>query len=542
MVATVLTVQPDSASAEQIGAILRGAGLFSCWSGSGEDACRFIRSKHPDLILLDANLHLSQPDLCHKLRSAQPDVFLPIILLLPHNATEISRYLLNATIEDYICQPFSSSDLLARVKLRLAQLQKKTVRSLPEVDFTYLASLSNLALADLDTSDILQRVVISISQVIAVRRCSITMIRENSEFGYVLASSDDVGVNGLRIDLEKYPEIKETIRTGRPLLIDDIHRHPLMEHVLPYIEKLGFDSLMVLPMVDRQRTVGVLVLRTAGSIGGFTEEEISFCQMVANVATSALKMKELRQVEQEKGVVVLPSGCDPDSPAGRERSALLGMAAHDLRVLVSVVDGYCLLLSETEGENLSLEQNEIMGGLMTGSRRLVDMANNLLDYSRIEAGRFELKMAEQDICSILKIVHSEIVPLLRKRAIRMEVSCMCDKLPVLCDEEGIRRVFYNIVSNALKFTPNGGTIKLSLTDNDLEARISIDDSGPGIEPEVLAHLFDEYVCSASPNGQPGNGLGLSICKKIIEAHHGRIWAESSLGQGSRFTFCLPKTL
>jgi signal transduction histidine kinase len=297
---------------------------------------------------------------------------------------------------------------------------------------------------------------------------------------------------------------------------------------------------MVLPMVDRLRTVGVLVLRTARSIVGFTEEEISFCQMVANVATSALKMSALRQAEQKNNVVVLGSGCDPDGQSGRERSALLGMAAHDLRVLVSVVDGYCLLLSETEGENLSLEQNEIMGGLMSGSRRLVDMANNLLDYSRIEAGRFELKMAEQDICSILKMVHSEIVPLLRKRSIHMEVNCLCNAVPIICDEEGIRRVFYNIVSNALKFTPNGGTIKLSLIDSKDEARVSIDDSGPGIEPEVLAHLFDEYVCSASPDGQPGNGLGLAICKKIIEAHHGRIWAESSLGQGSRFTFCLPK--
>jgi len=539
--ATVLIVHPSLSSAERIKAILLESGLISCWAVCADSACQAISNKCPDLILLDADLLLTQHDLCQRFRSLRPESFLPIILLIPQSGDEINHYLCGAKVDDYICQPFSAADLQARILFRLSSPHKKTIRPLPEVDFTFLAGLSNLAIADLGTTEILQRVVGSISEVIDVRRCSITTIRENSEVGYVLASSDEVGINGLRIELDKYPEIQETIRSGRPLLIDDIHRHPLMEKVLPYIEKLGFDSLMVLPMFDGQRTVGVLVLRSSRSVGGYSAEEISFCQMVANVATSALKMAELRQTQQTKGErVVLASGADPDSPSGRERSALLGMAAHDLRVLVSVVDGYCLLLSETEESNLSLEQNEIMAGLMSGSRRLVDMANNLLDYSRIEAGRFEMKMAEQDLCTILKLVHSEIAPLLRKRTINMEVICLGNAVPVVCDEEGIRRVFYNIVSNALKFTPDGGTIKLSLLVSAHEARISIDDNGPGIAPDILANLFDEYVCSASPGGLPGSGLGLSICKKIIEAHHGRIWAESSLGQGSRFTFCLPK--
>lgn len=541
MAASVLTVHPDPATVERIQAIVLESGLGSFWSNCGASACQAVRDKRPDLILLAADLLLAQPDLCRRLRAACPESFLPIILLIPPGGQGLNHYLGGARVDDFVCLPFSAEELQARMLLRLPGSKQPSVRSLPEVDFSFLARLSNLAVADLDTVEILQRVVGSISEVIDVRRCSITMIREDSEVGYVLASSDDVGVNGLRIDLAKYPEIQETLRSGRPLLIDNIHRHPLMENVLPYIEKLGFDTIMVLPMVDRQRTVGVLVLRTARSSVGFTEDEISFCQMVANVASSALKMSELRQAElANQNLVVLSPGCDPESPAGRERSALLGMAAHDLRVLVSVIDGYCLLLSEAGGDSLSVEQNEIMSGLMNGSRRLVDMANNLLDYSRIEAGRFELKMAEHDICTILKTVHSEIAPLLRKRSIRMEMDCLGEDVPVVCDEEAIRRVFYNIVSNALKFTPDGGAIKLSLAVKGDEARVSIEDNGPGIEPKILSHLFDEYVCSAGPDGLPGSGLGLSICKKIIEAHHGRIWAESSLGQGSLFTFCLPK--
>ncbi len=541
MTATVLTVHSSSISAERINATVKESGLGSLGSTCAETACQTIHLKRPDLVLLDADLLLKQPDLCRRFRAARPEAYLPIILIIPHNDHEIDHYLCAGRIDDFICQPFSVTDLQARIMLRLSSSENESLHPLSEIDFNFLAGLSGLAVADLDTAQILQRVVGSISEVIDVRRCSITLIREDAEVGYVLASSDDVGVNGLRIELNRYPEIQETILSGRPLLIENIHHHPLMTAVLPSIENLGFDSIMVLPMIDRQRTVGVLVLRTARSLCGFTSDEISFCQMVANVAINTLKTAQLRQAEQaKKAVVVLAADGDPESSAVRERSALLGMAAHDLRVLVSVVEGYCLLLSETGEGNLSVEQNEIMDGLMSGSRRLVDMANNLLDYSRIEAGRFELEMSEQDICSILKTAHSEIVPLLQKRSICMEVNCLAENVPLLCDEEGIRRVFYNIVTNALKFTPDGGTIRLSLAVTDHEAKVSIEDSGPGIEPGILARLFDEDVCSAGPDGHMGNGLGLAICKKIIEAHHGRIWAESSLGQGSLFTFCLPK--
>lgn len=541
MAVGVLTVHSCSTSAERIQAAVQESGLDSFRSTCSETACQSIHLKRPDLVLLDADLLLQQPDLCRRFRAACPESYLPIILIIPHDGQEIHQYLCAGRVDDYICQPFSDADLQARIMLRLSGYKKKSVHSLPEIDFDFLAGLSGLAVADLDTAEILQRVVGSITEVIDVRRCSITMIREDADVGYVLASSDDSGVNGLRIELDKYPEIQETIRSGRPLLIEDIYHHPLMETVLPYIEKLGFDSIMVLPMIDRRRTAGVLVLRTARSSSGFTTDEISFCQMVANLAVSALRAAELRRTELAKdGAVVLATDDDSKNPAIRERSALLGMAAHDLRVLVSVVDGYCLLLSEASVDNLSVEQDEIMNGLMVGSRRLVDMANNLLDYSRIEAGRFEMKMEMQDICTILKTAQSEILPLLQKRSICMEVNYLGENVPVPCDEEGIRRVFYNIVTNALKFTPDGGSIKLSLTVTDHEVKVTIEDSGPGIEPGILSRLFDEYVCSAGPDGQMGNGLGLSICKKIIEAHHGRIWAESSLGQGSLFTFCLPK--
>jgi signal transduction histidine kinase len=216
------------------------------------------------------------------------------------------------------------------------------------------------------------------------------------------------------------------------------------------------------------------------------------------------------------------------------------MAAHDLRVLVSVIDGYCTLFTETANGSLLPEQNQIIDGLMAGNRRLVDMANDLLDFSQLNSGCFELNLAEHDICQIIGSVCGELSPLLQRRNIALQAGCLNREVQVMCDEQGIRRVFYNIVNNAMKFTPEGGTIRLELAEFGGEARITVEDNGPGIEPSQISCLFDEYTTGFSADPRAGNGLGLSICKKIIEAHHGRIWAESFLGQGSRFTFCLPQ--
>lgn len=541
MSVSILIMHQSATDAEQLKVLIEEMDLQTHLAVGAEKACEIIRVRRPGLILLDADMLLQQPDLCGALRRCCPEIHLPIILLIPQNSPHaLSRYLCGTGADDYISQPYSVEEVQSRIMLRLSAGRKKKVQLLPDIDFSYLAGLSKLAVSELDSTEILQQVIASISEVIEIRRCSITMVREDDEFGYVLASSDDLGVNGLQIELERYPEIQETIRTGRPLLIDNICKHPLMEPVLPYIEQLGFNSILVLPMIDRQRIVGVLVLRTARSITGFTEEEISFCQLVANVATSALRLAELRRAENTRVQTFVPAELgETDEQGRRDRSSLLRMAAHDLRVLVSVIDGYCMLLTETGEDNLTKEQHEIITGLMAGSHRLVDMANNLLDYSRIEAGRFELSIGKENINALMRTVQADLTPLLQRRNIDLQIDCKHPDVCVTCDERSIRRVFYNIVSNALKFTPDGGRIRFTLDVDEKEVRISIVDNGPGIEPQMLSRLFDEYSLGVSPDGHLGSGLGLSICKRIIDAHHGRIWAESSLGQGSCFTFCLP---
>jgi len=541
MSATVLIVHANPLSTEQLSVAIKEIGLQTLVSDSPELASQLIRIHRPELVLLDGDMVLADLSLCRKLRLCNPEKRLPIMLLVPENAEDLGRYLCGTEVDDYICQPYTISEFEARLMLRLSVMEAGAPRPMPQIDFPFLSNLSSLAISDLSSTEILQQVVSSVAKVISVNRCSVTMTSEEDALAYVMASSDDPGVNGLKIDLQRYPEILDTIATGRPLLIDNIYNHPLMEPVQSYLEGLPFNSILVLPMIDRQRTVGVLVLRSARPISGFSDEEIAFCQLVSNVATSALRLAEVSSLEQK--IRQRELGIDQPAQtnnASVEYASLLDMAAHDLRVLVSVIDGYCTLFSETANGNILPEQSQIIDGLMAGNRRLVDMANDLLDFSQLNSGCFDINLTEQDLSQILASVCAELAPLMQRRNIFLHANCLNQEVPIMCDEHGIRRVFYNIVNNAMKFTPEGGTIRLHLAQQDGEVRISVEDNGPGIEPSKITDLFDEYTTVSAADPRAGNGLGLSICKKIVEAHHGRIWAESSLGQGSRFTFCLPQ--
>jgi len=540
----VLIVDSNKSVQAQIEPILGEAGLRVQCCNDLSTASPLIRQQRPQLILLSAELAKSDTTICRQLRSCAPEIRLPIILLVPPYHTDLGPYLCSSKADDFICFPFNTEELLVRVLSRINSKEQDQVSDLPSVDYRFLAGISNLANTGLDTSQVLQRVVAAIGQVIEVHRCSITMVREDDQFGYVMASNDDPDLNGLKIDLGKYPEIQETIRTGKPILIDNICKHPIMEGVRPYIEKLGFNSLLVLPMVDRQRVIGVLVVRTARGLEGFAEEEISFCQMVANVATSALRFAKLaKQSEQQESPTVNQYNFEPiDGKVFETRGALLDMAAHDLRVLVSVIDGYCMLLQETEPENLSQQQTEFIDGLMAGCRRLVELTNNLLDFSRIESGNLELEIIDTDLRQMIESASQDIQPLMRRRGIKLDINCRQEHVPAHCDAENIRRVFYNLMSNAIKFTPQGGTIELEFSSDETDSYVSVSDTGPGIASTLLPRLFDEFSHRQSPDGQHGNGLGLSICKRIVDAHQGRIWAESVVGQGSRFTFSLPRAV
>jgi PAS domain S-box-containing protein len=223
----------------------------------------------------------------------------------------------------------------------------------------------------------------------------------------------------------------------------------------------------------------------------------------------------------------------------RLKSAFITTATHELNTPVKILHGYCDMFRKLGIENLTQEQRECMDHAFESSRHLLELIATMLDLSRLEAGKMELSIEPRNILISIEKSFAILEPFGRHSGIDLIVIPPREELIALLDVEQIQRVLMNLIGNAIKYTPQGGHITIAAERVVHEIQISVSDSGPGIPEEFLPNIFDEFSQARSgPGPQQGSGLGLAICRKIIEAHHGSIWAESS-DKGSRFTFSLP---
>jgi signal transduction histidine kinase len=191
-------------------------------------------------------------------------------------------------------------------------------------------------------------------------------------------------------------------------------------------------------------------------------------------------------------------------------------------------------------ENLTPQQREFLEAAVESSDRLIDLINNVLDLSRLEAGKMFMDFNERDLCAVVGNIQRDFRPLAAKQGLDLEIECPAGACLALFDDEKIERVLVNLVVNAIKFTPAGGRVRIALSEAAGEVVVAVTDTGRGIPEERIPELFDEFTQLGREDSSRGSGLGLSICKRIIECHQGRIWVESSPGRGSRFAFTLPK--
>ncbi len=215
--------------------------------------------------------------------------------------------------------------------------------------------------------------------------------------------------------------------------------------------------------------------------------------------------------------------------------------SHELRTpLASIKEGISLLQKNMGAEGFP-QQKKILTILSEESRRLIDLTNSALDLSKMEAGMMTYSFQLADLAPLIHQAIKELTPLWEAKKIAMEMEGM-DSLPSLkIDRERILQVFRNLIGNAIKFTPQGGTIAIKTQWLNSALRVSVADTGPGIPEEKLERIFDKFHQGSHSQEAliKGTGLGLSIVKHIIMAHGGQVWAENRPGRGSVFTFVLP---
>jgi signal transduction histidine kinase len=226
--------------------------------------------------------------------------------------------------------------------------------------------------------------------------------------------------------------------------------------------------------------------------------------------------------------------------ASQHKSEFLANMSHELRTPLNAIIGFSEVLNERMFGELNEKQDEYLKDIHASGTHLLSLINDILDLSKIEAGRMELELTDFHLPSAI----DSALTLVRERATRRGISLQPPVDggvgQVRADERKVRQVLLNLLSNAIKFTPEGGRIEVRAARENGAVEVSVSDTGIGIAPEDQEAVFEEFrQVGSSAARQQGTGLGLTLCRKFIELHGGKIWVTSALGAGSTFTFRLP---
>jgi two-component system, NtrC family, sensor kinase len=293
----------------------------------------------------------------------------------------------------------------------------------------------------------------------------------------------------------------------------------------------GIRAILAVPMVRESRLIGCLGV-TRNRPGEFPAATIELLRTFATQSALAIQNARLFHEIEDKSRQL--------EAASRHKSEFLANMSHELRTPLNAIIGFSEVLIERMFGELNDKQEEYLKDIYASGQHLLSLINDILDLSKIEAGRMELEAAEFDLPSTIE----NALILVRERAGRRGITLgrtVDERLGVIrADERKLKQVLLNLLSNALKFTPEGGRIDVRAVMNDGEAEISVTDTGVGIAPEDQQAVFEEFrQVGTADKKVEGTGLGLALSRKFIELHGGRIWVKSQLGTGSTFTFTIP---
>ncbi|BCM92301.1 sensor histidine kinase ResE [Abditibacteriota bacterium] len=323
---------------------------------------------------------------------------------------------------------------------------------------------------------------------------------------------------------------QHVVNTREPLIIDDARLNPLTKDNLAVTE-VGILSYAGVPLrtSDNHILGSFCVINTQPH--HWTDSEIQILEALAEMV--------IREVELRRQAQLLNSQFLALQQTELQRDDLVHMVIHDLRTplnaLLGGLQGLSTLLELDEG------QRQMLNISIRGARSLSHLINTILDVSRAEAGLLTLDYKPISPLGILTTALEQVETLSRQKSISISFDLATALPVVMADESKLSRVLVNLLGNAIQHTPANGTIRVSVRANEenvMEWRVS--DSGAGIPADELEKIFEKFrQAQATQRSPSSSGLGLTLCKLVVEAHDGEIWAESELGQGSTFCFTLP---
>jgi len=227
--------------------------------------------------------------------------------------------------------------------------------------------------------------------------------------------------------------------------------------------------------------------------------------------------------------------------ASQLKSEFLANMSHELRTPLNAVIGFSELMMDEVPGKINDEQRECLGDILDSGQHLLNLINDVLDLSKVEAGKIELKLQDLNLAAVIADVVKTVEPMLDDSKHKLEVSVEEGLPQVRADKSRLKQIFLNLLSNAVKFTPPGGKLAIEASSAGDRCQVSVVDNGVGIKKEDRERIFEVFTRAETlpDEKEEGSGLGLALTRQLVEIIGGKIWVESEYGKGSRFTFTLP---
>jgi signal transduction histidine kinase len=355
---------------------------------------------------------------------------------------------------------------------------------------------------------------------------------------------DEKFIEALRANSPRLGEgaVGRASKCREPVEIPDILEADAYDWPLRELQvRSGVRAVLAIPLLREDRIIGGLVVRRK-SPGKFRPEVIDLLKTFATQSALAIQNARLfRNIEEQRQQLEIAN--EKLREIDRLKSSFLSNVSHELRTPLTAIGGIAENLLDGMTGELNAKQARYITGIKDSGDRLARLINDLLDLSAIEANRIKITPSSFSLDDLVYKVAEMLKPVAEVKSVALEVPARNERIMARADCDRIIQVLTNLVINAVKFTPPGGRIALTLEPliegNWLQ--VNVTDSGPGIPTTEMENIFDEFYQISPSDGQKteGVGLGLAICKRLVEMHGGAIWVDSVPGRGSSFHFTLP---